>query len=518
VLPGDAAELESAMSKTKDTFIAKPTGGSQGKGIVLARKWKDLVDIVNKTKVSLSGTNATSEVRQYVVQRYLAQPLLVDGLKFDLRLYVVVTSVVPLKAYLFKEGLARFCTVPYQPPKEGNLQDACMHLTNFAVNKRSKDFQTSESISHHDEGHKRSVSAVFHQIEMTSGAKADEIWGKVASLAANTLMAMRPGLLEFYVHERPRPLHPLGPKGFQIIGLDVIIDSNAQPWLLELNANPSLSAVQPSEKDDCEMPEPRPVEAPSGEAPAAAKAPMGSRRSRSLRTCRARLQGIDAARESPPGERSAVVTSELDLEIKRELVSQALLLARPAPQCKVIRLRRHWMQEQRNPQEVVPLDDGGSWVPGVRPSRLGHTRTDAPDRCPALEALDFEALAAPEVTEYAQAHLSLYRCWRRSCGGSQDTLGQAQMLKLLERGNLIGSGGGTLWTDKVACQLWLSRIWRTAAEGAFGLNLPQFVTLVGRIGQMLIVGGTAADPEDAEDSSHIGGVLEFVRRGLCGPE
>lgn len=65
------------------------------------------------------------------------------GFKFDMRLYVAVTSYNPLRVYLFEEGLARFATVPYEGAGR-QLHNLCMHLTNYSVNKKSIDYVRSE--------------------------------------------------------------------------------------------------------------------------------------------------------------------------------------------------------------------------------------------------------------------------------------------------------------------------------------------------------------------------------------
>ena len=57
--------------------------------------------------------DSISTSSEFVVEEYIHNPLLVDGKKFDLRLYFIVTSVDPLVAYLYDEGIARFCTEDY---------------------------------------------------------------------------------------------------------------------------------------------------------------------------------------------------------------------------------------------------------------------------------------------------------------------------------------------------------------------------------------------------------------------
>lgn len=84
------------------------------------------------------------------------KPFLIDGFKFDLRIYVLVNGISPLRVYVYKDGLARFATVKYQSPVPSNLNNLCMHLTNYAINKDAIGFVQNTDENVDDVGSKRS--------------------------------------------------------------------------------------------------------------------------------------------------------------------------------------------------------------------------------------------------------------------------------------------------------------------------------------------------------------------------
>jgi tubulin polyglutamylase TTLL6/13 len=127
-----------------------------------------------------------------VAQRYLHKPYLIDNLKFDLRVYVLVTSVCPLRIFIYEEGLARFATSEYVPPVGSNLQNLFMHLTNYAINKDADNFQQNQGRD--DQGHKRSMTSIFRHI--TEKAKTDpelmtgeQCWQQIKNLTVKTIIA-----------------------------------------------------------------------------------------------------------------------------------------------------------------------------------------------------------------------------------------------------------------------------------------------------------------------------------------
>lgn len=53
---------------------------------------------------------------------------------------MLVLGIEPLRLFLFKDGLVRFATEAYKGVDPDNIDDMCMHLTNYAINKHSSNF------------------------------------------------------------------------------------------------------------------------------------------------------------------------------------------------------------------------------------------------------------------------------------------------------------------------------------------------------------------------------------------
>ena len=124
-----------------------------------------------------------------MVQEYIKDPYLIDGLKFDIRLYVLVTSAEPLKVFLYEDGLVRFATEKYSNKMNStNMQNMFVHLTNYSVNKMNPGFKNSQSLDD-DSGHKRSWLTVLRRLEQ-EGRNIKEINHKIKDIIVKTLLTI----------------------------------------------------------------------------------------------------------------------------------------------------------------------------------------------------------------------------------------------------------------------------------------------------------------------------------------
>eukprot|EP00742_Colponemidia_sp_Colp-10_P007945 GILJ01008572.1.p1 GENE.GILJ01008572.1~~GILJ01008572.1.p1 ORF type:complete len:685 (+),score=114.58 GILJ01008572.1:277-2055(+) len=226
LLPDESSQLESEMNPKK-TYIVKPSAGCQGDGIYLVKRYKDIQQLKNGFQRS----------QNYVVQQYLTTPLLIDGKKFDLRLYVFVTSMDPLICFICTEGMGRFCTENYEKPSSSNMHKVFMHLTNYSLNKNNENFVATEDADNGDEGSKRTLTSVLESIRQL-GHDTTTIWNNIRDVVTKTMIAISPILANHY--NALFPEDEAQARCFHLIGFDLMIDSKLRPWLLEINANPSL--------------------------------------------------------------------------------------------------------------------------------------------------------------------------------------------------------------------------------------------------------------------------------------
>mgnify|MGYP001974724436 CR=1 FL=1 len=134
----------------------------------------------------------------------LPRPLLFrdTGRKFDLRIYVLLSSVQPLRIFLFREGLVRVCTQKYAP-LEKNMGDTRMHLTNYSINKDSDAFVQPEDENECDDAHKRTVTSLMETLA-TEGHDVDALWQRIGELCVKTLISVQPHLEHTYFTCRGR--------------------------------------------------------------------------------------------------------------------------------------------------------------------------------------------------------------------------------------------------------------------------------------------------------------------------
>jgi len=216
-LPNDYTKFLSYFSKIqskkgKQVWICKPSDLSRGRGIFLFDSISDLL---------YDGST--------VVQRYIDDPYLIGGYKFDLRLYAVVTSYHPLRVYLHHDGLVRFGTEKYSGSV---IHNKYAHLTNTSINRNGPCYNVEKERV--GAGCKWSISqlrAYFRQCSVDDRLA----WERIKHMISLTILMQANSIPES------------AKQCIELYGFDIILDKKLKPWLLEVNFTPALGNDCPAD-------------------------------------------------------------------------------------------------------------------------------------------------------------------------------------------------------------------------------------------------------------------------------
>lgn len=228
--------VEEFKKHSGSTWIMKPVGKSQGHGIFLVNKlaqlhqWRPPTTWMpgggqNNKKVDkdddADGKEEGPEV--YVVQKYVEGPLLIGGKKFDIRMYALVVSYTPLIVYMNRGGFCRFSMSRYTSDKN-DMTNLGKHLTNVAVQK------LSGKAAYKRTGAKWDVQRLKSYLLSTAGLDVvNRLFVAIESIVIDSLLAVQ----KVMINDK---------HCFELYGYDILIDTDYRPWLLEVNASPSLTA------------------------------------------------------------------------------------------------------------------------------------------------------------------------------------------------------------------------------------------------------------------------------------
>jgi hypothetical protein len=164
-----------------------------------------------------------------VSQEYIPS-YLIGNRKFDLRVYCLVASLTPLRVYVFRDGIARFCS------EEATSDSIFAHVTNVGLNQRNTNGDYS--------GISRLISEVMPLLA-SEGVDTGRLWREIEDAIGLTVFAA----FRYLASSERKMVPSCGfSRCFQIFGFDILLDQAAHPWVLEVNYRPLLEFHRPCER------------------------------------------------------------------------------------------------------------------------------------------------------------------------------------------------------------------------------------------------------------------------------
>ena len=195
------------MNGVHNIWIIKPSNLSRGRGISVSNKLSTILD-------------SHDDSNQIIVQKYIENPLIILGRKFDIRQWVLVTNLNPLTIWIWEEPYLRFGAEDYNINDMSNLFS---HLTNNSIAKHSEHFKETKIEGNMWEVHQFS--------EFLVKAYGSDRWPEIHQKIKNVIICS----FEAARHEMKQR-----PNSFELFGYDVMIDENLNVYLIEVNLSPAL--------------------------------------------------------------------------------------------------------------------------------------------------------------------------------------------------------------------------------------------------------------------------------------
>ena len=200
---------------TNDLWLVKPPDKFCGDGI-------DILDSLKSIKLK----------KKFIITQYIKNIHLIKGKKYDLRLYVLISGLKPLRIYFYNEGLVRIATEKFTL-NISNIKNKFVHLTNVYINKLNKNYIfPSNSIDEE--------SNIWNIFMYEKYLKKNNIeWNNIREKIKDIIIKSIISIYKKLVKENERA--EVNDQSFyEIFGYDILIKDDFLPKLIEINCVPSM--------------------------------------------------------------------------------------------------------------------------------------------------------------------------------------------------------------------------------------------------------------------------------------
>lgn len=164
------------------------------------------------------------------IQEFVENPLLVDGHKFDIGVYTIITSVSPLRVYIYYgDILFRYCPVKYYPFDPNNVDK-------YIVGDDYKPTWDLPSLSRYYSALGYGMKGSFDAYMRRKGRNPQKIWDQVEEEIRLTILDKEDKIADILKHYKNKNF-------FEMMRFDLIIDDDLNVHLMEANMSPNLSSA-----------------------------------------------------------------------------------------------------------------------------------------------------------------------------------------------------------------------------------------------------------------------------------